>query len=56
MSNTTNDVLADEVRYYIDLYEGTTAGDMLQMAWDMKDLDQCRYLIQQLIAMEMSEV
>lgn len=52
MSNTTNTILAEQVREYVELYTNTTAGDMLQFAWDMNDLETCQYIIKQLEANE----
>ena len=47
MSNNINDILAERVREYIELFAGTMLSEMLQMAWDSNDLEQCYALIQQ---------
>lgn len=55
MSNSTNDILAEQVREYLELYTNTTAGNMLQFAWDVKDLETCRQLIKQMRELEHAE-
>ena len=47
MSNQSNDNLAEKVRDYIELFAGTMLSDMLQMAWDSNDLEQCKALVVQ---------
>jgi hypothetical protein len=47
MSNLSNHTLAERVREYIELFAGTMLSEMLQMAWDSNDLEQCRALVQQ---------
>lgn len=52
MSNTTNTILAEEVREYIELYTNTTAGNVLEFAWNAGDLETCYDIIKKLKAEE----